>query len=91
MIYIEQYGGWWSATATQWAALVAKGLAGQEYDLDADARRLADRPRTVYGTKQDGLWCSNGQIVHPLDWNDYDWKVAAEQQAITKEQSNVER
>ena len=81
-IYIEQYGAWWLATPAQWAAIVALGAVGAEWDYDAMATRLTRRPTSCVYVEGGGWHCyrEGGVIVRPLDWPIEDWQ--AEQKGV---------
>lgn len=58
--YLEMYGDWYSATESQWSALVAAGVSGKGWNLDRLTTRLKRRPS--------GRVFESLPIVCPLDF-----------------------
>ena len=79
-VYILQFGGWWLATAEEWAVIVALGVSGAEWNYDDVSKRLSRRPTSCIYVDGGGWHCyRDGAImVQPLDWRDEDWRLAAE-------------
>ena len=74
VVYIYQYGAWWSATQKQWQDTVISAISEDGYDLDATTKRLKRKPASVLGNKEDGFMAKNGIVVNPIDWTRHDWE-----------------
>jgi hypothetical protein len=87
MIYITQYGFWWSTTPAGWRDIIEYALAHDGYDLDQMAKSLKNRPSTIRvdGNRRSGdftyysIRYPDDRIVRPLDWDRRDWEQALEE------------
>jgi len=76
IMYLTQYGRWWSVTHEQWPALLAAGQAG-DVDLDKLATYHRYKPRDVEWHRDRGgslNLSAKIPIYHPLDFDPYDWE-----------------
>lgn len=85
MIYVEQYGGWWSFTTKQWRewllASIADILSQEGYTLP-DSKMLRSRPRLAKKDDPASRWwyssVSTARVIQPLDWTVEQWKEELE-------------
>lgn len=87
MIYITQYGFWWSTTSTGWRSIIEYAINHDgDYDLDQMAKPLKNRPSTIRvdGSRRSGDFSyyttrPEDQIKRPLDWDMADWEAALDE------------
>ncbi len=85
IVYITQFGGWWSATPAQWLAICRVAVAGKDFDYSQSTKALSGRPSTVRtenytnasGFGRVSYYDTAGHVIHrPRDWDAEDWQSA---------------
>lgn len=71
LVYVQQFGGFWSLSVPAWIGCCRRGAAGLGYDLDAAGKRLSGKPKGIRkNSNRPGFWSarSDARFVQPLDW-----------------------
>lgn len=82
VVYVTQYGAWWSATPEAWKALCERAVKSDgDYNLDKTSgfRPLTGRPRAVLlaserGSDRPMYWSPTHTFKRPLDWTVADFE-----------------
>ena len=84
LIYIQQYGGWWSLKPEKWLEICIKCATpeGYEFEWDDEAKPLKNRPGAIMVSSSEGgsYWSAWNKywLRQPVDWDisDYADEVA---------------
>lgn len=82
IIYVQQFECWWALTPAEWVECIRRWFADETWVFGEDmGRTLAGPPRHAYRLRGSGTWNwshPDHALVQPLDWDDDDWRDAAE-------------
>lgn len=85
LIYITQFDSWWVLTEAQWIDCIRMWFKDETWSYDEIGCALKRAPAHAYRPRGEARWgwLHTTHVMHqPLDWDDDDWRAAAEEMGI---------
>lgn len=87
IIYISQMGAWWALSEAEWAECIRRWFSDETWEYGKDVgRELAHRPKGTWRDEDSSKYYFDHPVhvaFYPLDWDNDDWRTAAEEAGLT--------